>query len=342
MTQSVAASTHRAAGPPPRSDAPVLQVEHLGVRMATGHGVVPAVCDVSFSVRPGEVLAVVGESGAGKSVTLAALMGLLPAHAQVRGSARLEVDGRASLELLGLEPRAHARLRGRSIALLPQSPTAHLTPVRTVGAQLTEAARLHHGGRAGIRDAVRGALRRAGVSEQFLGRYPHELSGGQAQRVSNAAALLGRPSLVLADEPTTGLEPELVDATCDELRRLAAEESCAVVLVTHDLSAARRCADSVAVMYAGRVVERRDAASFFEAPAHPYSVGLLRALPEHGLHALAGHPPDPARPTAGCAFAPRCAVAVPECSETVPGLAAADLGAACRRPGAITLEGPSC
>ncbi|MFK0253644.1 ABC transporter ATP-binding protein [Streptomyces sp. NPDC090445] len=298
---------------------------------------VAAVSDVSFRLAPGSCLALVGESGCGKSVLASALLGLLPGNAETTGSALLP-DG---LDLLAADEAVLARtVRGRRIGLVPQSPAAHLTPVRTVRAHLEEtvreladpaadpaahpaagppsgprtgiARRLRPAGRARRRDRLRAAAeraaRRAAFPESHLDRHPHELSGGLAQRAATALALIGDAPLLLADEPTTGLDRDLVHRTVDELRAHTREAGRALLLITHDLAAARRIADTVAVMYAGRIVETTGADAFFGTPGprHPYARGLLDALPERAFTPVPGAPPELGALPPGCAFAARC------------------------------------
>ncbi|MER5729516.1 ABC transporter ATP-binding protein [Streptomyces sp. NPDC002138] len=294
--------TGEAAGAPAGAgDAPVLTVEDLSVRFRTrGGGRVEAVTGVRFRLRAGECLALVGESGCGKSVLASALLGLLPGNAETAGSARL-ADG---LDLLAADERTLARrVRGRRVALVPQSPAAHLTPVRTVRAHLAETLReLTSGSDAGA------AADRAAFPRTHLDRYPHELSGGLAQRAATALALIGDAPLLLADEPTTGLDRDLVHRTVDELRAHTRDAGRALLLITHDLAAAARIADTVAVMYAGRIVELAPAAAFFGAPGprHPYARGLLDALPERAFIPVPGAPPELGALPPGCAFAARC------------------------------------
>ncbi|KKZ71176.1 ABC transporter ATP-binding protein [Streptomyces showdoensis] len=273
---------------------------------------VAAVTDADFDLAAGECLALVGESGCGKSVLASALLGLLPGNAETEGSALL--DG---TDLLAAGERTLARtVRGRRVGLVPQSPAAHLTPVRTVRAHLTETVRaLTATPRGGRRAAAEAAAERAAFPAGHLDRYPHELSGGLAQRAATALALIGDAPLLLADEPTTGLDRELVDRTADELRRHA-DAGKALLLITHDLAAAERVADRVAVMYAGRIVEITPAARFFGGPGprHPYARGLLDALPERAFTPVPGLPPELSDLPEGCAFAPRCARATEACA----------------------------
>ncbi|WP_137235055.1 ABC transporter ATP-binding protein [Streptomyces sp. BPSDS2] len=297
---------------------PALDVRDLSVRFRMRGGRdIAAVTDARFSVAPGECLALVGESGCGKSVLASALLGLLPANAATSGSAVLGGD----LDLLTADERTLARtVRGRRIGLVPQSPAAHLTPVRTVRAQLEESLRELTGVRGSeLRKAAVAAADRASFPDGHLDRYPHELSGGLAQRAATALALIGDAPLLLADEPTTGLDRDLVERTVDELRRHT-DEGRALLIITHDLAAAERIADRVAVMYAGRIVEIADAPRFFGAPGprHPYARGLLDALPERDFTPIPGMPPELGALPGGCAFAARCAYADARCTDEQP------------------------
>ncbi|MFI7869834.1 ABC transporter ATP-binding protein [Streptomyces salinarius] len=268
---------------------------------------VAAVTDARFDVAAGECLALIGESGCGKSVLASALLGLLPGNAQTAGRALL-----GDLDLLAADERTFARtVRGRLIGLVPQSPAAHLTPVRTVRSQLEEtvAELTEVRGRTALREAAEAAAERAAFPVDHLDRHPHELSGGLAQRAATALALVGDAPLLLADEPTTGLDRELVDHTVDELRRHVDKRGGrGLLMITHDLAAAERIADRVAVMYAGRIVELADATAFFGTPGprHPYSRGLLDALPDRAFAPIPGLPPELGALPDGCAFAARC------------------------------------
>ncbi|MEV7281558.1 ABC transporter ATP-binding protein [Streptomyces sp. NPDC093111] len=310
-----------------RAEDAVLSVRGLTVRFRLRGGrSVAAVTDADFDLAAGECLALVGESGCGKSVLASALLGLLPGNAETAGSALL--DG---TDLLAADERTLARtVRGRRVGLVPQSPAAHLTPVRTVRAHLEETVRALTGTpRRGRRSVAEAAAERAAFPAGHLDRYPHELSGGLAQRAATALALIGDAPLLLADEPTTGLDRELVDRTADELRRHA-DEGKALLLITHDLAAARRVADRVAVMYAGRIVELTSAARFFgePGPRHPYARGLVDALPEREFTPIPGLPPELSDLPEGCAFAPRCARATAACAVRPDVLA----GTACHHP----------
>ncbi|MFE5298920.1 ABC transporter ATP-binding protein [Streptomyces sp. NPDC056632] len=333
----------------------VLSVRGLTVRFRLRGGrQVAAVTDASFDLAEGECLALVGESGCGKSVLASALLGLLPGNARTTGTALLTDGPRRAgadrptgagrpahpgggavhppaLDLLAADERTLARtVRGRRVGLVPQSPAAHLTPVRTVRAHLEETVRALTGTpRRERRAAAEAAAERAAFPAGHLDRHPHELSGGLAQRAATALALVGDAPLLLADEPTTGLDRELVDRTADELRRHA-DRGKALLLITHDLAAARTVADRVAIMYAGRIVELTSAAPFFgdPGPRHPYARGLLDALPEREFRPVPGLPPELSDLPEGCAFAPRCPRASAACAVR-PEFAA---GVACHHP----------
>ncbi len=311
-TKGAAVTTTGAATAPgatATAQAARLRVAGLTVRFHLPDATVHAVTEAAFEVTQGRCLALVGESGCGKSVMAHALLGLLPGNATVTGSAWLEGPGAPPLDLIAAPERVLARqVRGRMIGLIPQSPAAHLTPVRTARAQLAEAVR-----ELGGRYTADELAERAGLRPGDLDRYPHQLSGGMAQRVANAVALAGDPWLILADEPTTGLDRPLVDATMAELRRLC-DDGRAVLLITHDLRAAEQVADDVAVMYAGRIVEIAPAAEFFRAPRHPYAAGLLDALPTRAFTPIPGRPPELTRLPGGCAFRPRCGRADDACA----------------------------
>ncbi|GAA3156869.1 ABC transporter ATP-binding protein [Planomonospora alba] len=324
-TTTATAPAHAAGSPGSPADRR-LRVEELTVSFRLPGATVRAVTGVRFEVRPGRCLALVGESGCGKSVLAHALLGLLPGNAEVSGRAWLEQDGQG-LELLGAPQAVLARrVRGRAIGLIPQSPATHLTPVRTARAQLEEA--LRELGHPRPRERAGELALRQGLHPADLDRYPHELSGGMAQRVANAMALAGDPWLILADEPTGGLDRPLVDKAMDALRALC-DEGRAVLLITHDLRAAERVADDLAVMYAGRLVETGPAARVLDRPRHPYAAGLVDARPDRAFVPIPGMPPELTRLPDGCAFAPRCARADAACAAP-PVLAD---GVACHHPG---------
>ncbi|MGW6391008.1 ABC transporter ATP-binding protein [Streptomyces sp. NPDC055103] len=316
-----------------RAEDAVLSVRGLTVRFRLRGGrTVAAVSDADFDLGAGECLALVGESGCGKSVLASALLGLLPGNAETSGTALLEdAAGAGPTDLLAADEKTLARtVRGRRVGLVPQSPAAHLTPVRTVRSQLEETVRALTGTpRRARRKAAEDAAERAAFPAGHLDRYPHELSGGLAQRAATALALIGDARLLLADEPTTGLDRDLVDRTVDELRRHV-DEGRGLLLITHDLAAAARIADRVAVMYAGRIVEVAPAHRFFgpTGPRHPYARGLLDALPDRAFTPVPGLPPELSALPDGCAFATRCSLATDLCA-TRPEPRA---GVACHHP----------
>ncbi|MBL8699991.1 MAG: ABC transporter ATP-binding protein [Alphaproteobacteria bacterium] len=298
----------------------LLEIEGLEVRLPVAGGELHAVRGIDLRLEAGEALSVVGESGCGKSLTALAVMGLLPRRA-VRAARRIVFDGQR-LDALG--ERAMADLRGRRLAMIFQDPMTSLNPTLTIGTQLTEGIRRHEGiGAAAARARAVELLERVGIAEPAarLGQYPHQFSGGQRQRVMIAAALMGRPSLLIADEPTTALDVTIQAQILDLLDDLRREFGLAVLLITHDLGVVARFADRVAVMYAGEVVEEAPAAAIFAAPRHPYTRALLAALPVPGrtkpgsrLAAIGGRVPELVGGMAGCAFRDRCPEAVAACA----------------------------
>ena len=312
--------------------APVLEVTDLRVSFRTDDGVVRAVDGVSYAVRPGEVLGVVGESGCGKSVTNLAVMGLLakPAGRVDGGSVRFE--GR---ELLGLPEREMRKVRGNRIAMIFQDPMTSLNPFLSVEEQLAEVGVLHLGltRPQAVARAVE-LLARVGISDpaRRIRAYPHEFSGGMRQRVMIAMALLCDPAVLIADEPTTALDVTIQAQILDLLRELQRERGMAVVLVTHDLGVVAGVADRVVVMYAGQVVEEAPTPALFARPSHPYTSALLRSVPRvagdaHArLAPIEGMPPRLDRELVGCRFAPRCALVRDACRAGAPPLVAAGAG----------------
>jgi peptide/nickel transport system ATP-binding protein len=302
--------------------APLVRVEDLQVRFVTREATVHAVNGVTFSVRPGEVLCILGESGSGKSVTLRSLMRLHP-PARTRITGRIEVDGR---DVLALGRRDLRDLRGGLVSMIFQEPMTALDPVYTVSQQIVETIRKHKGG------AARAARARAlelfelvkiPSPERRLDAYPHELSGGLRQRAMIAMALSCGPRLLLADEPTTALDATVQIQVLILLRKLQKEMGMGTIFVTHDLGVASEIADRIAVMYAGRIVEEGPVAEVLADPRHPYTRGLLASTVhgqsrEHDMEAIPGSPPDLRRLPAGCAFGPRCRFAVAACRAAVP------------------------
>ena len=304
-----------------------LEVRGLDVRFRLGRRpprYVRAVSDVDLDLRPGRLLALVGESGCGKSVLTEALTGLLPSTAEVRGRAFL-----GDLDLLGADERTlRERVRGRLIGLVGQSAGTYLTPTRTVGAQLRETVR-HLGSGVDVSELAG----RVQLPAAALDLYPHELSGGTAQRVGLAAALAGDPPVLLADEPTAGLDRPLVDHTMD-LLAATAHEGRAVLVITHDLRAARRSADDLAVMYASRLLETGPVADVLADPWHDYTSGLLAALPGEGFTPIPGHPPELSALPDGCPFRPRSPEHAQTCTDDPRLVAFGDRAVGCVGDGA--------
>jgi peptide/nickel transport system ATP-binding protein len=293
----------------------VLKVEGLSVGFRTRRGVVQALSQADIEVQRGELLLVVGESGSGKTVLAHTMLRLLPRNVDVRGSVRL-----GSEELLDLPPAALRRLRGRRMALIPQSPASSLNPVRRLGRQLLEAAQARGLTQQQARRRLRELLDEVGLDLDVVGeRYVHQLSGGMQQRIVNAMALVGDPDVVIADEPTSGLEADLVDTTAAQLRAISARGA-ALVVITHDLRLAQRLGGRLALLYASRIVEVGPTAGFFAAPAHPYGRELLRALPEREGKAIPGMAPELTALPGHCAFAARCPDRFDRCTQTVPDL----------------------
>lgn len=307
----------------------LLEVENLQVRLFDRTGPVLAVRGVSLSIGRGEVVALVGESGCGKSVTALSLLRLLPDSAQVSGSVRL--DGQDLLELSSQQLRT---IRGGEIAMVFQEPMTSLNPAFSVGNQIAEVLRLHQGLRGdGARARALELLRMVGIgaADKRLRSFPHELSGGMRQRVMIAMALAGEPSLLILDEPTTALDVTTQAQILDIVRDLRARTGAAILLITHDLGVVADLADRVVVMYAGAKVEEAGVYELFGSPRHPYAAGLLRALPgsavaqpEVGPVRLAEIPgivPVLRTPLESCAFAPRCQSATDQCRTQPPVLA---------------------
>ena len=303
----------------------LLEIEDLRVRLPTVDGLVRAVDGVSLAVDRGRVLGLVGESGAGKSMLALAIMGLVGSPgAQVSGAVRLE--GR---DLLASGPEEVRAARGAEVAMIFQDPMASLHPLYSIGAQLAEAIRAHvELSRARARERAVELLRLAGVPDpgDRLGSYPHELSGGLRQRAMIAIALAGAPKLLIADEPTSALDVTVQAQVIELLARLREELGLAVLLITHDLGVVAELSDEVAVMYAGRVVERAPRQTIFAAPEHPYTWGLLGSIPRVDLPrgarlmSIPGRPPSLVAPPAGCAFHPRCPYARERHRRVQPGL----------------------
>ncbi|WP_374434077.1 ABC transporter ATP-binding protein [Inhella sp.] len=300
--------------------APLLEIDRLSVRF----GAFQAVDGVSLSVQPGEVLGLVGESGSGKSVSMMALMGLIPAPGEVSAQT-LRFAGQ---DLLTLDEGARRRLVGREVAMVFQDALSALNPAYRVGFQIEEVLRVHLGLRGGpARARALELLQQVEIpdAKNRLNAYPHELSGGMNQRVMIAMAIACNPKLLIADEPTTALDVTIQAQILDLLARLQREQGMALVMITHDLAVVAELAQRAAVMYAGQLVETAPLPDLFERPRHPYTQALLAALPEHNqgarrLAALPGIVPGAHDRPAGCLLAPRCPKAQARCHSEQPAL----------------------
>ncbi|MGW8530046.1 MULTISPECIES: ABC transporter ATP-binding protein [Nocardiopsidaceae] len=312
------------------TDPAAMEVDGLSVDIRTPEGVAHAVRDVSFTVRSGRTLALLGESGCGKSMTALAIAGLLDPVADVVGG-RIRLNG---ADLLALGASERRRLAGPELAIVFQDALTALNPVFTVGAQLGEPFRIHEGlSRRAARDRAVELMERVGIPEarSRAGAYPHQFSGGMRQRLLIAMAVALRPSVLLADEPTTALDVTVQAQIMELLRDLRTERDMALVLITHDLAVAAEHADDVAVMYAGAIVETGPIGEVFAAPRHPYTRGLLSSVPGGGrpgepLRFIPGSPPDLRAVPSGCAFRSRCHLARERCASHRPELSGDERG----------------
>jgi oligopeptide/dipeptide ABC transporter ATP-binding protein len=318
----------------------LLDIRGLCISIPGREGARVAVSNVDFEIGRGEVLGLVGESGSGKSLSMMAVMGLLPHGMQISGSIRFNGE-----ELVGASQRRLRALRGRHIAMVFQDPMTALNPVLTIGAQLTEALMLHN------RKWSRRQLRARAIEllelvaiplpERRFDQYPHEFSGGMRQRVVIAIAVANDPELLIADEPTTALDVTIQAQIIEIFDRLRREKGLAIMLITHDLGLVAGLADKVTILYSGRVAERGEIEAVFHRPRHPYTAGLLAAVPSIDttsarLHAIEGVPPSLLDRPSGCQFHPRCAYALPICVEQDPDFQwFGDSMAACHRAAEI-------
>jgi peptide/nickel transport system ATP-binding protein len=325
---------------------PLLDVRNLRVEFPTRRGTLVALDDVSFDITPGEVLGVVGESGAGKSLTGAAIIGLLDPPGRV-ASGEIHFDGQ---RIDDLSAEAMRRLRGRHIGAIFQDPMTALNPLYSIGRQLVETIRTH------LPLSAEQAQQRAiqlltdtGIpaAAERLSQYPHQFSGGMRQRVVIALALAGEPRLIVADEPTTALDVSTQAQIIDLLKRLCRERGAAVMLITHDMGVIAETCDRVAVMYAGRIAEIGPVQAVIHAPAHPYTVGLMGAIPSMQedrprLLQIDGAMPRLTEIPRGCAFNPRCERVFARCRDERPGLmSAGSTRAACWLNDAAAPQGPA-
>jgi peptide/nickel transport system ATP-binding protein len=304
---------------------PVLRVENLRTHFFTRQGVVKAVDDVSFAMGAGRIMGLVGESGSGKSVTGYSIMGLIDAPGHII-EGRVLLNGR---DLRGLSPRELQGIRGNRVAMIFQDPMMSLNPVLRIDTQMIEAILAHEPiGRRQAYERAREALARVGIAspDERLHAYPHQFSGGMRQRVAIAIALLNRPSLIIADEPTTALDVTLQGQILYEMQKLCRESGTALLWITHDLAVVSGLADDVCVMYAGKIVEQGSVDEVLDAPLHPYTRGLIESVPSRGVRGrplpqIPGATPSMLALPPGCAFRERCARADALCNirpELVP------------------------
>lgn len=303
----------------------LLEVEHLTTEFTTRRGMVRSVRDVSFSIDKGEILALVGESGSGKSVTSLSIMGLLASNGRIAKGSKIMFDG---VNLLDLSERKMQHIRGNSISMIFQEPMTSLNPIFTVGDQILESIQLHtklskkeaHEKLLHIMDTV-------GIPNpaKRIKDYPHQMSGGMRQRIMIAMAMACQPKLLIADEPTTALDVTIQAQILDLIYRMREQFNISVLLITHDLGVVAEAADSVAVMYCGRIVEEGTTSEILTDPKHPYSLGLLKSIPRldeqsERLFMIPGMVPPPEEVPEGCAFADRCDHACDQCRAQLPEL----------------------
>ncbi|MEC3996777.1 ABC transporter ATP-binding protein [Actinacidiphila sp. DG2A-62] len=313
------------AAAPAAGTAPLLDVRDLHVEFHTRDGVAKAVNGVSYSVNAGETLAVLGESGSGKSVTAQAVMGILDMPPGRIPHGEILFQGRDMLKMSAEERR---KIRGRKIAMIFQDALSSLNPVLSVGYQLGEMFRVHEGlsrKQAKARSIELMDRVRIPAARERVNDYPHQFSGGMRQRIMIAMALALEPDLIIADEPTTALDVTVQAQVMDLLAELQRESTMGLILITHDLGVVADVADKIAVMYAGRIVETAPVHQIYRSPAHPYTKGLLQSIPRldrkgQELYAIKGLPPNLLHIPSGCAFNPRCPVARDVCRTEVPAL----------------------
>ncbi len=302
----------------------LLEIRNLNVEFQTGRGAFRAVDSLDLAIDHREILGIVGESGSGKSVSMLAVMGLIPWPGRVTAD-RLVFDGR---DLLAISAAERRKLTGKDVAMIFQEPMTSLNPCFTVGFQIMEALKVHEGGdRAERRRRALELLAQVGIPapESRIGAFPHQLSGGMNQRVMIAMAIACNPRLLIADEPTTALDVTIQAQILELLLQLQRDRGMALILITHDMGVVAETAERVMVMYAGQQVEVQRAASLFAAPRHPYTAGLLEALPErsvgrHRLTTIPGVVPGIGDRPHGCLFHPRCGLAADRCRATPPSL----------------------
>ena len=312
------------------SSSPLLKIENLSTFFHTEENIVKSVRNVDLTIHKGETLALVGESGCGKSVTALSIMRLIPTPPGRFESGRILFKGQ---DLLQASEAEIQNIRGNEISMIFQEPMTSLNPIFTIGDQIMEAIRLHQDKtESQARELVLQILRQVAIPspESRIDQYPHELSGGMKQRVMIAMAIVCRPALLIADEPTTALDVTIQAQILDLLDQLRKETQMAILLITHNLGIVAQYADRVAVMYSGKVVESAPVEELFFSPAHPYTCGLLNSVPKDSpstkLETIPGSVPHPAYLPEGCAFHPRCAEKLDKCMKMIPPLESIDSG----------------
>ena len=303
----------------------LLTVKDLKTYFYTSGGVSKAVDGVSFEVQKGEILGIVGESGSGKSVTSSSIIHLLPAKTGKIVGGSIDFNG---TDVLKLSQKELLEFRGKDISMIFQNPMTSLSPVFKVGSQMVEMICAHQKvTKAEARNMAEEALKRVGIPDarRRMEAYPYELSGGMCQRVIIAMSVCSKPQMIIADEPTTALDVTVQAQVLEQLNKLRKESNTALIIITHNLGVVARYADTVKIMYGGKIVESGTPFDIFENPQHPYTIGLVRAVPRldlprsHGLHTIPGEPPDMSRiPEQSCAFAGRCPHATQECHTKRP------------------------
>ncbi|CAH0345113.1 ABC transporter ATP-binding protein [Bacillus sp. CECT 9360] len=302
----------------------IIEVKELRTSFLTDDGELPVVNNIDFHIKPGEVLGIVGESGCGKSVTSLSIMGLLP-------SGTSKVEGKILFKGENLADASESRMRqirGNEIAMIFQEPMTSLNPVFTIGEQLIESLRIHRkwNKKKAMARAVE-MLKLVGLprAEELVKEYPHQLSGGMRQRVMIAMAMICEPKLLIADEPTTALDVTIQAQILELMKKLNKETDTAIMMITHDLGVVSEMCERIAVMYAGKIVEEGDVKTIFQNPKHPYTVGLIKSVPDirkkvDRLYSIPGNVPKPGSLNLGCQFAPRCKHAMEQCLSETPRL----------------------
>jgi peptide/nickel transport system ATP-binding protein len=310
---------------------PVLEVKQLSTSFFTDDGIIPAVDNVSFQIHQGEILGVVGESGCGKSVTSLSIMGLVPNPPGKIVGGEILLNG---MDLTKLSDKKLRQIRGNDVAMIFQEPMTSLNPVFTIGNQLVEAIRLHQKmDKKQSRKRAIEIMKLVGLprAEELINEYPHQLSGGMRQRVMIAMAMVCEPKLLIADEPTTALDVTIQAQILRLMKKLNENYQTAIMLITHDLGIVAEVCKRVIVMYAGKIVEEGDVQSIYENPKHPYTIGLIKSVPDvkkkvDKLYSIPGNVPKPGSIQHGCAFAARCELAMDRCFTETPFLLDAGLG----------------